>query len=232
MIDLRNPGPVLAELCAIAQAAGEAILEVYGSEFSVQLKDDRSPLTEADRVPHRIIGERLRALDDALPMLSEESAPQDIVATPRVDALLARRSARRHQGILEAQRRVHREHRARRRETRGARRGACAGPRPALLRRGRPRRMAHRAAGARRSRSASARTRRRLCGSSAAAATATVSSQTTSPPWGRTSSSRWAARSKYVSLRRGLRTSIRGSDPRRNGTRRPPRLSSKVRAGV
>jgi 3'(2'), 5'-bisphosphate nucleotidase len=78
MIDLRNPAPVLADLCAIAQAAGEAILDVYGSEFSVQMKDDRSPLTEADRVAHRIIGERLRALDETVPMLSEESAPQDI----------------------------------------------------------------------------------------------------------------------------------------------------------
>ena len=78
MIDLRNPGPLLAEICAIARAAGDAILEVYGREFSVRLKDDQSPLTEADSLAHRIIGERLRAFDSTVPMLSEESAPQDI----------------------------------------------------------------------------------------------------------------------------------------------------------
>jgi 3'(2'), 5'-bisphosphate nucleotidase len=78
MIDLSNPGPTLSDLCAIARAAGEAVLEVYGTEFRVQLKDDRSPLTEADRVSHRIIGERLRELDETLPVLSEESAPEDV----------------------------------------------------------------------------------------------------------------------------------------------------------
>ena len=77
MIDLRNPRPLLAELCAIARAAGDAILEVYGREFAVQLKSDRSPLTEADEISHRIIGEGLRALDGSVPVLSEESAPPD-----------------------------------------------------------------------------------------------------------------------------------------------------------
>jgi 3'(2'), 5'-bisphosphate nucleotidase len=78
MIDFGNPEPLLAELCAIARTAGEAILEVYARDFKVQLKDDRSPLTEADEVSHRIIGERLRALDPSVPLLSEESAPQEV----------------------------------------------------------------------------------------------------------------------------------------------------------
>ena len=78
MIDFGNPSPVLADLCAIARAAGDAILEVYGRDFKVEFKDDRSPLTEADQVAHRIIGERLHALDESLPMLSEESAPEDV----------------------------------------------------------------------------------------------------------------------------------------------------------
>jgi 3'(2'), 5'-bisphosphate nucleotidase len=77
MIDLRNPRPLLNELCEIVSAAGDAILEVYGREHAVQLKDDRSPLTEADQVSHRIIVERVRALDESLPLLSEESALPD-----------------------------------------------------------------------------------------------------------------------------------------------------------
>jgi 3'(2'), 5'-bisphosphate nucleotidase len=77
MLDLRNPQSLLVQLCAIAAAAGEAILEVYGRDFAVQLKEDRSPLTEADEVSHRLIAERLRALDESVPILSEESAPPD-----------------------------------------------------------------------------------------------------------------------------------------------------------
>jgi len=77
MIDLSNPQPLLAELCAIAGAAGDAILEVYGRDFAVQLKSDRSPLTEADEVSHRIIDARLRAIDGSVPVLSEESVPPD-----------------------------------------------------------------------------------------------------------------------------------------------------------
>jgi 3'(2'), 5'-bisphosphate nucleotidase len=77
MLDLRNPQPLLAQLSTIAAAAGTAILEVYGRDFAVHYKDDRSPLTEADEVSQRIIVERLRALDDSVPILSEESAPPD-----------------------------------------------------------------------------------------------------------------------------------------------------------
>ncbi len=77
MLDLRNPQPLLAQLCTIAAEAGGAILEVYGRDFAVQYKDDRSPLTEADEVSQRIIAERLHALDGSVPLLSEESAPPD-----------------------------------------------------------------------------------------------------------------------------------------------------------
>src|SRR5262245_12487970 len=74
MVDLTDPQPLLAELCEIARVAGDAILAVYGRELTVQLKADRSPLTEADQASHRVIAERLRALDGTLPLLSEESA--------------------------------------------------------------------------------------------------------------------------------------------------------------
>jgi 3'(2'), 5'-bisphosphate nucleotidase len=60
--------------CAIAREAGRAIMQVYAGEFSVERKDDRSPLTEADLAAHRIIVQALRALTPELPVLSEESA--------------------------------------------------------------------------------------------------------------------------------------------------------------
>lgn len=50
--------------------AGAAILEVYGTDFGVDIKADRSPLTRADLAAHAVIRDRLRAT--ALPLLSEE----------------------------------------------------------------------------------------------------------------------------------------------------------------
>lgn len=51
-------------------AAGKEILNVYGTEFSVDIKDDSSPLTEADRRSHLKIMEYLK--DTEFPVLSEE----------------------------------------------------------------------------------------------------------------------------------------------------------------
>jgi 3'(2'), 5'-bisphosphate nucleotidase len=59
----------------IARDAGRAVLDVYGTEFTVTMKDDHSPLTEADQRAHAIIDAGLKALDPALPVLSEEAAP-------------------------------------------------------------------------------------------------------------------------------------------------------------
>jgi 3'(2'), 5'-bisphosphate nucleotidase len=69
------------DIAALARSAGEiavraaaAILEVYRSDFAVEHKDDRSPLTAADLAAHTIIVAALGALTPGLPILSEESA--------------------------------------------------------------------------------------------------------------------------------------------------------------
>lgn len=59
---------------AIAQAAGAAIMTVYREGFSVQTKDDASPLTQADLAANRVIVEGLATLTPEIPVLSEESA--------------------------------------------------------------------------------------------------------------------------------------------------------------
>jgi len=59
---------------ALAERAAAAILDVYGSDFAVEHKDDRSPLTAADLASHRVIVDGLNALAPELPVLSEESA--------------------------------------------------------------------------------------------------------------------------------------------------------------
>jgi 3'(2'), 5'-bisphosphate nucleotidase len=77
MVDSGRPQPLLTELAAIARAAGDAILDVYSRDIAVRLKEDRSPLTEADQRSHELIADRLRRLDGSTPLLSEESAPPD-----------------------------------------------------------------------------------------------------------------------------------------------------------
>jgi 3'(2'), 5'-bisphosphate nucleotidase len=53
-----------------ALAAGHEILDVYARPVAVELKEDRSPLTEADRRAHTIIAQQLAVTE--LPVLSEE----------------------------------------------------------------------------------------------------------------------------------------------------------------
>jgi 3'(2'), 5'-bisphosphate nucleotidase len=68
-------------LITVAREAGAAILEVYGTEFDVEHKDDASPLTEADLRSHRIISARLRERYPDVPVLSEENgenAPYEV----------------------------------------------------------------------------------------------------------------------------------------------------------
>ncbi len=65
----------LDEVRNIAVAAGQEILAVYDQDqaLEITLKDDKSPLTEADCRAHRLIVERLPRLDPDIPILSEES---------------------------------------------------------------------------------------------------------------------------------------------------------------
>jgi 3'(2'), 5'-bisphosphate nucleotidase len=60
----------------IADAAGQEIMRIYQTAFNVTLKDDRSPLTEADLASQRIIAAGLKTLTPQIPMLGEESVPQ------------------------------------------------------------------------------------------------------------------------------------------------------------
>jgi len=66
---------VLAEaLLPTIARAGDAIMRIYDGGFTVQHKDDNSPLTLADLESQRIIIEDLARLTPDVPVLSEESA--------------------------------------------------------------------------------------------------------------------------------------------------------------
>lgn len=69
-----DPNQILLEVTALAREAGRAILEVYASSFSVQEKEDRSPLTEADLRSEKLILAGLQRIAPEIPVLSEESA--------------------------------------------------------------------------------------------------------------------------------------------------------------
>lgn len=64
-------------LIDIVRRAGDAILEIYRTDFDVETKDDDSPLTQADLAAHRIIAAGLQALTPDVPMISEESSPPE-----------------------------------------------------------------------------------------------------------------------------------------------------------
>lgn len=60
----------LEKVCRISLDAGKAIMTIYESEFAIEHKDDKSPLTEADKQSHLSIAAGLEKLD--FPVLSEE----------------------------------------------------------------------------------------------------------------------------------------------------------------
>jgi 3'(2'), 5'-bisphosphate nucleotidase len=62
------------ECVDIARDAGIAILTIYNKGFTVEEKEDKSPLTDADLASHNLILKRLSELTPDIPILSEESA--------------------------------------------------------------------------------------------------------------------------------------------------------------
>lgn len=65
----------LCQQCVeIARKAGSEILQIYNTEFDIEHKDDKSPLTNADMASHHTIIDALSSLTPDIPVLSEESS--------------------------------------------------------------------------------------------------------------------------------------------------------------
>ena len=60
-------------LLDIAIKAGDAIMEIYARDFAVELKEDKSPLTEADKKSNAVILEGLKKHYPDIPFISEET---------------------------------------------------------------------------------------------------------------------------------------------------------------
>ncbi|MBN1442646.1 MAG: 3'(2'),5'-bisphosphate nucleotidase CysQ [Planctomycetes bacterium] len=63
----------------VAVEAGRRTLALHGRDIPVELKADDSPLTLADRASHDHIAGRLGELTPEIPLLSEESPPEDLI---------------------------------------------------------------------------------------------------------------------------------------------------------
>ncbi|MBZ0216227.1 MAG: 3'(2'),5'-bisphosphate nucleotidase CysQ [Fimbriimonadaceae bacterium] len=70
-----SPHADLAQsLLRAAQKAGQTILDIYQTDFTVDAKDDQSPVTEADQRAEDIILEDLQRIAPQVPVLAEEAA--------------------------------------------------------------------------------------------------------------------------------------------------------------
>jgi len=68
---------LLNEVKLLSVRAGEAILEIYKTDFNVQNKEDNTPVTAADMAAHHLIVDGLMQLTPDVPVLSEESTYPD-----------------------------------------------------------------------------------------------------------------------------------------------------------
>lgn len=65
--------PLLAAFVDIARAASRVILSIYDRDFTVETKQDSSPVTEADQAAEEVILERLQRFDPNLVVVAEEA---------------------------------------------------------------------------------------------------------------------------------------------------------------
>ena len=63
----------LEDIVLIAKEAGDAIMEIYEKDFTIEYKDDKSPLTEADLKANAIICQQLEKFYSSIPIMSEEN---------------------------------------------------------------------------------------------------------------------------------------------------------------
>jgi 3'(2'), 5'-bisphosphate nucleotidase len=74
MNDIKDPYTFLNPVIELARDAGRRIMKFYQQDVSIEHKEDRTPLTEADMAAHNAIVAGLSVLTPEIPVLSEESA--------------------------------------------------------------------------------------------------------------------------------------------------------------
>lgn len=74
MNDGVTPADLMAEVIRLAAAAGDEVLRYYGNTHEVRIKEDHTPVTEADLAAHHTLSRGLAVLNPQWPILSEEGA--------------------------------------------------------------------------------------------------------------------------------------------------------------
>lgn len=69
-----KPSDLVQELIGLALEAGRAVMAVYAEEAGHRLKEDKTPVTEADLASEAIILEGLSQIAPDVPVISEEAA--------------------------------------------------------------------------------------------------------------------------------------------------------------
>jgi len=64
---------LLDALLPVVRQAGELVMAIYATDFTVRGKTDDSPVTEADEAAERLICEALRRLEPVFPIVAEEA---------------------------------------------------------------------------------------------------------------------------------------------------------------
>lgn len=71
--DFSRHADLLAAIEPIVIAAGRVIMQIYGSDFDVQRKNDDSPVTDADEKAESLITAALQRISPDLPIIAEEA---------------------------------------------------------------------------------------------------------------------------------------------------------------
>lgn len=70
---------LLTALMQVSEAAGDLIMRYYEGDSNARMKEDRSPVTDADIAANQYIVQRLRDLMPGVPVISEEAERQEVI---------------------------------------------------------------------------------------------------------------------------------------------------------
>src|SRR5262245_37492325 len=71
--NLTMPDINIQQIIDLAREAGDAIMQIYSQDFSVETKGDNSPLTQADKKSNAVIVNGLKKMYPEIPIISEET---------------------------------------------------------------------------------------------------------------------------------------------------------------
>jgi 3'(2'), 5'-bisphosphate nucleotidase len=100
----------MRQLIDLAHEAGRAVMAIYAKDFGHRMKDDATPVTDADLAAEAVILAGLARIAPDVPVISEEAAAAGAESKTGESSFSSTRSTA--PGVPVAQRRVHHQYRA------------------------------------------------------------------------------------------------------------------------